>query len=399
MTNLREILRGAAAPVAAFALMGLLAAGALAWLDAPVTWSFIATVLAAAAGGPASLTGSLDTGGTTAVVHGTVGVLPLGVAAPGAVVFCVVLLGSLRAPARTVALRAAGAAVAMAAVLVAVLAAGDGTVRTVVPVGNTGTMRESLLVVRPDAGATVLGGLLAFAVLAGFCVLLVLLPYRRTVARVALLGPVVPAVIGLVVALAVAAQRPGVAGVAVLFGANAVLVAVLAGFGAPPPDALGGPLATPLRSNAGGHDWLLGGAVGPLAVRLAALAAFVLLCAALLAMVPPGPGGSRWRRAGLRGLAAGATLAVVLAGMSAAGAGSLELGVAVLVFDAQVLGLHLAPAIGWALLAGAVSGGLAGLVGSLVADARATPRGVTRVPVEPAPQPVPGHWDGTSERG
>ncbi|MEV6851383.1 hypothetical protein [Actinoplanes sp. NPDC051411] len=374
------------ATIAAFAVMGLLAAGALAALGAPVNWPFIATAVAAALGGPASLTGSLATGRVTASVHGTVGVLPLGLAVPAAVVFCVVLAGSARTPVRAVAVRAAGAAVTTTAVLVAVLAAGDGTLRIALPAGKT------LLAVRPDAGATVLGAVFAFVLLAGFCALLALVPHGRIVAGIALLGTIVPTVIALVAALVAAGHRPAVAGVALLFGVNAVLVAVLSGFGAAPP-ALTGPMTTRLHDSAGGQAWLLGDSAGPVAVRLGALAAFILLGAAVLAMVPPGAGGDRWRRAGRRAAVAGATLAAVLAGMSAAGGGSLELGLAVLFFNAPVLGLHVAPAVGWALLAGALSGGLAGLVGSLVADARA--RGLSRSPVEPT---LPA-WDEASERG
>jgi len=395
MDYVRGMFRGVVAAFAAFAVMALLAAGALAWLGAPVNWSFIATVLAAAMGGPASLTGSVDAGRMTAAVDGTVGVLPLGLAAPGALVFCAVLAGPARTTLRAVAVRAAGAAVATAAVLVAVLAAGDGRLRIALPVGNTGTVRETLLVVRPDAGAAVLGGLIAFVVLVGFCVLRVLRPVGRIVARIALLGMIVPTLIGLVAALVVAAQRPPVAGVAVLFGANAVLVAVLTGFGAAPPAVLSGPVMTRLHGGHGGENWLLGGTAGSVAVRFAALVAFILLCAAVLAAVPPGPGTGRWQRAGLRSAAAGVTLTVVLAGMSAAGAGSVGLGVSVLFLNAQVLGLQVAPAVGWALLAGTVSGGLAGLVGSLVADARATP---AAAPVEPAPQPLPRARDGAGER-
>jgi hypothetical protein len=399
MEIVRGIFRGAVAAVAAFGVMVLLAAGALAWLGAPVNWPFIATAVAAAVGGPASLTGSLDAGRVTAAVHGTVGVLPLGLAVPAAVVFGAVLVGSLRTSVRAVAVRAAGAAVTTAAVLVAVLAAGDGTLRIALPAGNTPTVRETLLVVRPDAGAAILGALLTFALLVGFCVLLVVVPHGRIVAGIAMLGMIVPTIIGLVAALIVAGHQPAVAGVAVFFGVNAVLVAVLSGFGASPP-VLTGPMTTRLHGSAGGQAWLLGDTAGSVAVRLVALAAFILLGAVLLAAVPPGSGGGRWRRAGLRSAVAGATLAVVLAGMSAAGGGSLELGLAVLFFNSPVFGLHVASAVGWALLAGAVSGGLAGLVGSLMADARA--RGVSgslAAPVEPAPQPVPSAWDRASERG
>ncbi|MFC7531613.1 hypothetical protein [Actinoplanes sp. GCM10030250] len=399
MDNVREILRGAAAPLTAFAVMGVLAACALSLMSTPVTWPFVAAVLAAAVGGPASMAGQLDTGQVPAVVHGTVGIVPLGVALPGAVVFCVLFAGAVRVPMRSLALRAAGAAGAMGAALIAVLAAGAATVRVSVPVGNTGTMRETVLVLRPDAGATVLGGSVALIVLIGFCVLLTLLPARRVVARVALLGPLVPIAVALAVASFVAAQRPAVAGVAVLFGVNAVLAAVLAAFGAPPPAVLGGPLSEPLRTGAGGHEWLLGGAAGPVAVRLAVLTAFVLLGAVLLA-VAPGPGSGRWQRAGLRGLIAGTTLALVFAGMAVAGAGSLRLGVAVLVFDVPVLDLRVAAGVWWALLAGAAGGGLAGVLGSLVADARAPLPAVTAAPVPVAvPQTVPGAGQSTSERG
>jgi len=161
--------------------------------------------------------------------------------------------------------------------------------------------------------------------------------------------------------------------VAVLFGADAVLAAVLSGFGAGPPAVLGGPLATKLRGGDGGHAWLLGDSAGPVAVRMAALAAFLVLGAALLATVRPDAGTGRRPRAATRAAVAGGTLAVVLAATTAAAAGAVRLGVTVLFFDAQVLSLRVAPAVGWALLAGAVAGGLAGLVGSLVADVRARP--------------------------
>jgi hypothetical protein len=408
MNYVREILRGAAAVVAAFVVMGALAAGALGLIGTSVTWPFIAAVLAAAMGGSVSAAGSLDTGQLPAVVQGTVGVVPLGVALPGAVAFCVVLLGAAERSVRPLTLRAAGAAATAGAFLAAVLTAGEATVRVSVPAGTAGAMRDTLLVLRPDAGSTTVGGSVAVIALTGFCALLALLParrpvvpeasaglVRRVVVRVSLAGTVGPVVVALVVAALVAAQRPAVAGVAVLFGVNAVLAAALAGSGAPPV-ALGGPLARPLHTVAGRQDWLLGGAAGPVGVRLAGLAVLVLLCATVVATVRPGPGGSRWRRAGLRGLVAGATLAPVLVAMAAVGAGELQLSVAVLRFRVPVLDLHLAVGAGKALVAGAVSGGLAGVLGSVVADAWAR---LPKAPAGPGPAPQPLAGGRTSERG
>jgi len=463
MTYVREILRGAAAVLAAFVVMGALTAAVLSLIGTSVTWPFIAAVLAAALGGSVSAAGSLDTGQLPAIMQGTVGIVPLGVALPGAVVFCVMLLGAAERSVRPLTLRAAGATATAGAFLAAVLTAGEATVRVSLPTGTTGTMREALLVLRPDAASTVVGGSVALIALTGFCALLALLPsqpvmaqtaapprwgvpaekapagphqhvkaeaaaagperdgpaqavstgparrvvarvasagsVRRVLARVALAGAIGPVAVALVVAALVSTQRPEGAGVAVLFGVNAVLAAVLAGSG-PSPIALGGPLSPPLQTAAGRHDWLVGGAAGPVAIRLAALAVLVLLCASLLATVRPGPGDSRWRRAGLRGLVAGATLALVLAAMAAAGAGELQLSVAVLRFRVPVLDLHLAAGAAAALLAGAVSGGLAGVLGSVVADAWARfPKAAAGPGPAAAPQPLPSGRQRTSERG
>jgi hypothetical protein len=216
--------------------------------------------------------------------------------------------------------------------------------------------------IRPETGDTMLGGLVALVALIGGCALLTVLPHRRVLVTAASAGPAVLVGAGLVLAAVAATQRPPAAGLAILYGPNLVLVALLAVFGAPSPLVLGGPLAARLSEHTGSPP-----GTGPGAL---VLVLFVLVTAGLLATAPPGGDGSRLRRAGLRALIAGTVLAAVLAALSQAAGGELELGVQVLVFNVDVLAVTLAPAMGWAALAGAAGGGLAGFVGSLLADIR-----------------------------
>jgi len=406
MDILRNLGRGAAAALAAFAVMGSLAVVALSRLETPVTWSLVAAVLATAVGGSATLTGSLDTGLVPIALEGTIDVLPLGLSGPGALVFCAILAGPVRAArtvttngraartvpasgraartvpasgraARTVAtngraerpgpsagtasaVRTAGAAVAAGAVLAAVVNAGSARVDLALPLGAA---PATGLVVRPDTSSTLTGGLLAVVLLGAGCGLVSRLRCRRAVAAVPLAAVGALVVVGLVVAVLLVPRNAALAGVALLFGANAVLMALLGGFGAPSTS-----LPSPLQTAAGDHGWLLGSA-GPIAVRLVALGVLIVACAAPLAFAAP-VGGDRWHRAGLRAVVSGSVLAVVLAALTVVSAGSLALGVSVVVFRTQVLALHVGPAVGWALLAGAVAGGAAGFVGSLLADVR-----------------------------
>jgi hypothetical protein len=380
----REVLRGSLAAPAAFALMGALATGAVLLLDVPVSWPLVAAVLAAATGAPASLTGTAGSGPVGAVVHGAVDVIPLGVALPGAVVFAVLLLGgSLRTPLRVLAARAAGAAATLTAVLVVVLVAGPATVPVSLPSGagrpgeipgGSGTPGV-LLAVQPGVGVTILGALVGFVILTGGCAALTRLPHRRIVARVTLLGILAPVAAGLALSALVAVRWPGLAGAGLLYGPNAVLAGIT---GTPQFTVAGRPV---------GDD---GGGTELLVVRLMMLVVIVLACAALLIGVPPGKGG-RWQRA--RGIAAGAAFAAVLTGLSVLSAGSLELGVTVLMFTVPVLALQLPPAVGWA----ALGGGLAGFVGSLLADVRARRGDLPAAPAGREPRAVPAH--GESERG
>ncbi|WP_328471060.1 hypothetical protein OHA21_06250 [Actinoplanes sp. NBC_00393] len=349
-----QILRGAAAALGATMAMAVLAVAALATAGLPVTWPFVATVLAAAFGGPATLTGSLDAGAMGAVLHGTVDIAPLALSAVGALIFSVTLQGHVGTPMPVYARRVLGAAAMLLIVLAAVVAAPDATMAVTVPAGPASASQDAQLVIRPDTGATLISGLLGFTVLTGGGALLTLLPHRRIAARAALTGLATPIAAGVAIAAVVATQRPSLAGVALLFGGNA---AMLAG---PSSITLGGPLADRLDPNYQLPD----AAAGALAVPLI-LAAFVL------ATVPPGDG-NRWQRAGRRALVAGAVLAVVFAALSLAGAGRLSLGLMVLILNAELLTVQLVPAIGWAALAGAAGGGLAGLLGSLMADMRRT---------------------------
>ena len=96
-----------------------------------------------------------------------------------------------------------------------------------------------------------------------------------------------------------------------------------------------------------------------------------------------------------------------------AAAGSLDLGVTVLVFTIPVIVVQVPAAMGWAALTGAVAGGLAGLVGSLAADVRAHRRGDPAArddrpavrgndpgaPGGQVPSPVAVHGESASERG
>ena len=366
MNTLRNALRGAAAVLAATVVTAGLAAAAIALLDLP--FSLLPAVLVAAVGGPASLTSSIDTGFLPVALQGTVDVVPLGIAGPGAVVFAVVLLGSLRTPLRALAVRTAGAAGTAVVVLAVLSTAKSTSIDIPLPLDGTPLPTEAQLVIQPDGGSAVFTGLLALLVLAAGCALLTRLPYRRTVAATALAGPVVLIAVGLAVAAVVATRQPALAGVALLFGANAVLLAVLAAFGASSLTSVGGPLAQVLDSVAGRDVWLLGG-VAPGPLRVAGVLMFVLVCTVALTLVTPEVG-NRWRRAGGQALVAGTVLAVVLAVTAMIGAGSLDLGVSLAVFRTPLLALRFEPAVGWALLAGVVTGGLAGLAGSLTADVR-----------------------------
>jgi hypothetical protein len=382
MTALRETTRGAAATAAALVVMGLLAVCALACLHAPVNWPFAAVVLSAAFGGSASLTGSVEAGSVAANLAGTIDVMPLGITGAGALAFCVVFLRSW--PGRLSALvpRAAGAAVVLAAGLAALAVAGDAAVTVPLPVGRAGGgVREALLTVRPDPTSTVLGGLVWLAVLVAVAAALSRLPYRRTVGTAVVVAPAAFVLAGLLVTVAAGIWRPAAAAAALLFGPNALLAALLTSFGAAPPTAVS-PAGTTVPGAAGQAGWLLHDTAGSTAVRVAVVLAFVLLCAVALAAVPPEPGGSRRQRAGMRALVSGVALAVVLAGMATVAAGSLDLGLSVFVFQVRILSLTLPAATGWALLAGALCGGLAGFAGSLVADAR-------RPSAEAGPGPAP----------
>ncbi|MEU4425429.1 hypothetical protein AB0F81_32815 [Actinoplanes sp. NPDC024001] len=356
METVREICRGAAAVLAGFAVMAGLVVAALAVSGVPVSWAFVATVLGAAVGGGAVLAGSLDAGAVGAVLHGAVDVVPLAVSAAGALVFCAVLVGPLRLSAR----RAVGALAAIPAVLAVVVAAPDAVAAIPVPAGAGQAVREAPLVIRADTGDTVTGGLLTFAVLTGFCLLVAVLPNRRVVVTAAAAVPMALLLGGLVLAALAAAHRPALAAPALLLGANAV---VLAGLGSSPV-TLSGPLAAKLSSATGG----LSGA-GTFGVRLTAVLVLAVLIALVVATVPPGPD-RRWPRAGRQALVAATVLAAVAAATSLAAAGSLTLGLQVLVLRADVLTAHLTPAAGAAALAGAVAGGLGGLLGSLMADIR-----------------------------
>ncbi|MFG1922619.1 hypothetical protein [Cryptosporangium sp. NPDC048952] len=309
---MKNLLRGVAATVAASAVMAALAAVALALLDLPL--ALAPTVLTAALGGPVTLTGTVDTGFIPVALQGTVDILPLGIAAPGVVVFVVVLAG------KDLLLRAAGA-VGTAAVFLAVLSTADGTTVDVpLPTGPAG------LTVQP--GSAVLPGLLVVVGVAAACVVVSRLPYRRTILVTTLVAPSVPVVIGLIVAVVAATREPALGGVALLFGANAVLV------GSP---SMEGPL---------GGDWF----AAPSGLRIVAIVLFVVVVAVV---VKP----SRTNT-----VVASVSLASALALTALLASGDISLAV----FHIPLLAVRLEPGIGWALLTGA----LAGAAGSLTADVR-----------------------------
>ncbi|GAA0252711.1 hypothetical protein [Cryptosporangium japonicum] len=347
------ILRGAAATLAALAVMTGLAATALALLDAPM--ALVPAVLAAAAGAPAGLAGEIATPLVPIALRGTVDVVPLGVAAPGVVVLAVVLWGSARTPLRTLALRTAGAA-GTAVVVLAVLARVDGAAVDVpLPTGRMPLPTSAALTVAP--GSAVFTGLLVVLGLGAAGALLTRVHHRRVLVVTAFAGAVAPVLIGLVAAVVVAPRQPALAGAALLFGANAVLAAV--GMSAPTTSA--GPLSPLLDTAAGRGSWLL------VVVALSTVAALALT--APRPARPPVPG-DRWRRVGAEAVAAGAVLGLTLALTALLTTGGLDLAISVAVFRTPLLDLRLEPSPGWALLAGALTGAPAGAVGSLTADVR-----------------------------
>jgi hypothetical protein len=372
MDRIGELLRGVIASLAAFLVMGALATAALFAAGAPVNWPFVAAVLAAACGGSTTLSGSLDVARGTVLADGSAHVLPMGVTGPAVLVFGALLL-LLPGRRRRMWLRAAGAAVAFAALLAVPLTAGAATVRIRPPVGSDAVTRDLVLGIRPDTGATLIGAGAGFVILVGACWLLTVVPARRTVVTTAALGVGLIVLGGLATVPVLASARPGLAGVALLIGPNAVLAAGLAGLGAPSGIDLDGPVARSLRGAATGGRLPLADNNGSTFVRVVVILILVVLGAAVLASVPSAAGGSRWTRAGRRALVAGGTLGVVMGVLAAAAGGSLDLQVSMLIFRVPVLSLHVGPSIVWAVIAGVLAGLVAGAVGSLGADIRRRP--------------------------
>lgn len=372
METFKEFVRGVIASLTTALVMGALATAALLAVGVPVTWPFVAAVLAAACGGSTTLSGSLDAARGPVLADGGAHVLPLGITGPAVLVFGALLLLLPGRP-RRVWLRVAGAATAFAAFLGILLAAGAATVHVRPPVTANGATRDLVLHVRPDAGATLLGAGAGFVILAGTGWLLAVVPARRTVATTAALGVGLIVLGGLATVPVLASARPGLAGVALLIGPNAVLAAGLAGLGAPAGIDVDGPVARSMRGAAAGGRLPLADSTGSTLVRIVVILVLVMLCAAVLASVPPAADGSRWTRAGQRALVAGGTLGVVMGVLAAVAGGSLDLAISMLVVRIPVLSFHVGPSIGWAAVAGVLTGLVAGAVGSLMADIRRRP--------------------------
>ena len=339
---MREVARAVAAVAAAYAVMAAVASAGLLLVGAHSVFRATAATLAAAVGGTASVTAGLSRGTLSAGLHGTVTVVPLGVALAGAAVL-VVLLRRPAASGRDRAIRSATVAVVLPAVFTLTASAGHGRLKVTPPCDDThgiaycgGPLRGGLtLAYHASAGRTLLGSLgWTLVVLALVIALDPGSPVRQAVRScVAVLGCASLAVT--LAGLAAAVVRgPRAAGAALLLAPNATFATVSRGVGVP---------------------WSLGRAGSAPLLLPAVFAAAVLLVAGVLAAVR----GPAWQNAVRLGSVTGPLLALLTA---VAGA-SARLDVTVLGFTLPALGVRATGDILVALVLGAAAGAAAGLAG------------------------------------